>query len=112
MSQAHYPTGKECGYEYRPILPRVFQDPDYIDTDSDGDGVWDGNDDQDTDGVSNVDEVQPPFLAPPDLRYDACNKISPLPTDGAQDGRATLRHPFNPCLPYASDTCRRYGVRE
>ena len=112
MWQPHYPTGKECGYEYQPILPRVFQDPDYLETDSDGDGIWDGNDDQDTDGVSNVDEVQPPFLLPGDARYDSCSKVSPLPADGARDGGATLRHPFNPCLPYASDTCRRYGVRD
>ena len=112
MWQAYYPPGKDCGYEYRPILPRVFQDPDYLETDSDGDGVWDGSDDQDTDGVSNVDEVQPPFLAPGDTRYEACKEITPLPADGARDGSTTLRHPFNPCLPYVSDTCRRYGVRD
>ena len=112
MWQKHYPTGEECAYEYKPILPRVFQDPDYLETDSDGDGIWDGNDDQDTDDVSNVDEVQPPFLGPGDARFDACNEVSPLPADGARDGGSTLRHPFNPCLPYLSDTCRRYGIRD
>ena len=56
------PAGeRSCGYEYVPTLPRPFQQPDYMAWDSDGDGVWDGNDDQDSDDVSNVDEIQAPF---------------------------------------------------
>lgn len=105
MSQGHYPTGKECGYEYRPLLPRNLAGVDYLVSDVDGDGVLDGNDDQDTDGVSNVDEVQPPF--------QECQNARPLPVDGARDGQPALRNPFNPCLPDPnSDTCRRYGIRE
>ena len=61
MKVAFYPEGEECGYEYTPQLPRVFLEPDYLDWDSDGDGVWDGNDDQDTDDVSNVDEIRRPY---------------------------------------------------
>ncbi len=104
MYQGHYPPGDTCGYEYKPVLPRSFQQVDWLNSDSDGDGIWDGNDDQDTDGVSNADEVAPP--------YQACENASPLPYNGARDGSPVLRHPYNPCLPDPqSDTCRRYGLR-
>lgn len=112
MWQEHYPAGEDCGYEYRPILPRVFLQVDFTDWDSDGDGVWDGNDDQDNDGVANADEVAPPYLFPPDPRFASCNEVFPLPADGARDGSPRLRHPYNPCLPYRSESCARYGVRD
>ncbi len=101
MRIGYYPTGEECGYEYTPVLPRTFLEPDYLDWDSDGDGVWDGNDDQDNDDVSNVDEILPSYRSCP---ADG----APLPVDGARDDSATLRHPYNPCLPYRSRTCNRY----
>jgi len=104
MWQKHYPPGDSCGYEYKPVLPRTFLQVDYLDWDSDGDGVWDGNDDQDNDGVSNVDEVTPP--------YGMCDNASPLPIDGARDGSDVLRHPYNPCLPYRSQTCAIYELRD
>ena len=52
-------------YEYRshdfepwsPPFPSTFR-PDYLDPDSDGDGVLDGADDQDHDDVSNIDELR------------------------------------------------------
>jgi len=81
--------------------------PGYLDWDSDGDGIWDGNDDQDNDDVSNVDETRPP--------YQTCgeedNAVFPLPYGNAQDGSDVLRSPYNPCLPYRSDVCARYGPR-
>ena len=99
MTPAHYPPGEDCGYEYTPTLPRPFQQTDYLSWDSDGDGIWDGNDDQDSDDVSNVDEVVGPF-AP-------CAPDSPLlPVDGAQDGLPARRSPYNPCLPYDSRSCQ------
>ena len=98
MNPGFYPAGEDCGYEYVPTLPRPFQQPNYLTWDADGDGVWDGNDDQDSDDVSNVDEVQPP--------YSPCTPESPaLPVDGAQDGLPARRSPYNPCLPYSSRTC-------
>jgi hypothetical protein len=103
MWQQHYPPGDSCGYEYKPVLPRSFLQVDYLDWDSDGDGVWDGDDDQDNDGVSNVDEVGPPYLE--------CDHASPLPYNGARDGSDVLRNPYNPCLPYDSPTCAIYGRR-
>jgi len=112
MRQEHYPTDEDCGYVYKPALPRTFLQVDFTDSDSDGDGVWDGNDDQDSDGVANADEIAPPYLAPPDPRFSACDEVYPLPADGARDGGPTLRHPYNPCLPYRSETCARHGVRD
>ncbi len=119
MSQGHYPQGEECGYEYKPVLPRVFLQVDYLDWDSDGDGVWDGNDDQDNDGVSNVDEVRPPYNYSPHPLFEACSMVTPLPVGGARDGSEIMwdgtpmkRHPYNPCLPYRSDTCARFGLRD
>ncbi len=113
MRVGHYPGGEECGYEYVPQLPRPFLEPDYLDWDTDGDSVWDGNDDQDTDDVSNVDEIVAPYMAPGHPKYAACGEgsPSPLPIDRARDGSSTLRHPYNPCLPYDSRTCNRYIPR-
>ncbi|MEA2331537.1 MAG: hypothetical protein QOH58_1675 [Thermoleophilaceae bacterium] len=118
MWQGHYPGGEDCAYEYKPVLPRVFLQVNYLDTDSDGDGVWDGNDDQDNDGVSNVDEVKPPYDYPPHIVLTECDDVFPLPVDGARNGSTTMwngkamrRHPYNPCLPARSATCARYGLR-
>lgn len=119
MWQKHYPVGSDCGYEYKPVLPRAFLQVSYLDTDSDGDGVWDGNDDQDNDGVSNVDEVQDPYNYPPNVLFEACQQVTPLPVDGARNGNTTMwngtpmkRHPYNPCLPARSITCARFGLRD
>lgn len=111
MWQQHYPELKDCGYLYRPVLPRVFLQVDYLDWDSDGDGVWDGDDDQDNDGVSNVDEISP-NTDPGEPAYGMCDNASPLPIGGARDGSDVKRHPYNPCLPYESQTCAIYGLRE
>jgi len=104
----------DCGFSYAPPLPRPMLETGYMDTDSDGDGVWDGNDDQDGDGVSNYDEIKPPYGAfgePP-------SQIFPLPYGGARDGSTIdawgcpiRRSPYNPCLPYRSDTCQRHMLR-
>jgi hypothetical protein len=120
MRESYYSGTQVCSpdatwsFEYKPILPRSFLEPDYLDWDTDGDRVWDGNDDQDNDGVSNVDEVRPP--------WGVCGEgqatIGPFPFDGARNGATLLydgtpmrRSPFNPCLPYRSDVCRIYEPR-
>ena len=110
MRVAYYPTGDECGYKYDPALPRTFLEPDYLDWDTDGDGVWDGNDDQDNDDVSNVDEIGPEYMALGHPDYDDCEaeKRTQLPINNSRNGAQTLRHPYNPCLPYRSRTCNRY----
>lgn len=110
MTVGHYPPGKECGYEYIPALPRPFAEPDYLDWDSDGDGVWDGNDDQDADDVANADEIAPPYMVSGHPKYIDCQGaiFGPLPIDGARDGSPRFRTPYNPCHPYVSRTCHRY----
>jgi hypothetical protein len=65
---------------------RAFSDPDPVDPDSDGDGILDGNDDQDNDGWSNFIEMQ---LARSRSGYRV--------------------QPFNPCLPDPhARTCSRW----
>jgi hypothetical protein len=74
---------------------RHFADLDPTLTDSDDDGVADGNDDQDVDGYSNVDEMQL------DRAEDA---LHPTPQE-----TLLLVDPFNPCLPNPhAATCGRY----
>jgi hypothetical protein len=70
----------------KPYKARVFAEPSPIDPDSDGDGVLDGADDQDVDGVDNYTEME---LA----RWYS----------------GMFVNPYNPCLPnpYAL-TCSRY----
>lgn len=104
----------EGTYEYKPVLPRPMLQPDYLDNDSDGDGVWDGNDDQDNDGVSNVDEVKPPHIDcgdDPLTPEREAAAIGPFPADGARNGANVVRAPYNPCRPYRSDVCTRYEPR-
>lgn len=112
MVPAYYPPG-ECSdpattndYTYRPLLPHGMTAVNWLDSDSDGDGVWDGNDDQDNDNVSNVDEILPPYQ---DCSPSAPGVFTRGPVDRARDGvSSTLRSPYNPCLPVRSDTCARY----
>jgi hypothetical protein len=70
----------------KPYSWRTFADPSPVDSDSDGDGVLDGADDQDVDGYDNFTEMQL-----------------------ARNGSHLFVNPFNPCLPnpYAL-TCSRY----
>jgi len=72
----------EGAYSTEKPFPSIFATLDYLDRDSDGDGIVDGLDDQDHDDYSNVQERS----------------------------RTTLMvNPYNPCLPdYNSRTCPRY----
>lgn len=73
-----------------------YDGTDFADRDTDGDGVQDGDDDQDFDGWSNV------------IEFDAGRP----PTYDAATGTWRPRlytHPFNPCLPdVTSRTCALY----
>jgi hypothetical protein len=91
--------------------PITFVGTDAWDRDSDGDGVPDGLDDQDHDGLSNLYEVARPW------NWDAV-----LPNTGgyisvASDGQTHIHdgdnpwarvQPFNPCKPVFSKTCHRH----
>jgi hypothetical protein len=73
-------------------FPSIYGGLDYLDPDTDGDGVLDGNDDQDHDDYTNVQE-RDRFA---DVSFDT--PPSPL-----------MVNPYNPCLPdYNSRTCPRY----
>lgn len=69
----------------KPYFWRTFADTSPIDSDSDGDGVLDGADDQDADGYDNYTEME------------------------FKSRQGLFVNPFNPCLPdpYAL-TCSRY----
>ena len=70
----------------KPYGIRTFNELDAINPDTDGDGILDGNDDQDNDGWSNYAEME---LSRSEIGYRV--------------------QPFNPCLPDPhSATCSRY----
>jgi hypothetical protein len=69
-----------------------------IDPDSDGDGVRDGADDQDFDGVPNFDEVSRSMAT--DLAPSAATQAATWAADGSPTGaNAGWVDPYNPCLP-------------
>jgi hypothetical protein len=69
-------------YKTEKMYPDIYPATDFLDPDSDGDGILDGDDDQDHDDWNNVDELnRGPWKV----------------------------HPQNPCLPdWTSRTCPRY----
>jgi hypothetical protein len=84
--------------------------------DSDGDGIKDGADDQDFDGLSNAFEISRPWDWP--LTYVSTAKTAPIdpawyanaPTPGPLPVGVTLNpwarvQPFDPCKPVDSETC-------
>jgi hypothetical protein len=88
--------------------PITYAGTDAWDADSDGDGVPDGLDDQDHDGLSNLYEVERPWnwrLDPPasggyiSVMADGVTRIH----DG--DNPWARVNPFNPCKPVFSHTC-------
>jgi IPT/TIG domain len=72
---------------------RPFGVLDWLNPDSDGDGIPDGQDDQDQDGLTNVQELHRDFVFDSGEPYD----------------RRLAVNPFNPCLPNPwSPACTRY----
>jgi hypothetical protein len=78
--------------------PVTYAGTDLFDPDSDGDGVLDGADDQDHDGLPNSFEVHRPSNWP--TIY-----ISLAHAGTAQYARV---NPFNPCKPVWSPTCHQH----
>ena len=72
----------------------------YADPDLDGDGVLDGADDNDHDGLSNQFEVRRPE------NWDGVSFPIPPATEPTNPWAYT--NPFNPCKPFNSDRCHRY----
>lgn len=100
--------------EYKEIpekpYPLTYSGTSATDADSDGDGVIDGDDDQDHDGLSNVFEVARPWNW--QTTYVSVN--GDVPHDGTSgepnyDPSPYARvNPFNPCKPVFSETCHRH----
>jgi IPT/TIG domain-containing protein len=79
---ANYPLEQQFSPFYQHLSTPMYASLDYLDPDSDGDTILDGDDDQDHDTVNNVNELE---------------RVT------------TMIHPYNPCLPrYDSPTCPRY----
>lgn len=75
----------------------------HADPDLDGDGVNDGNDDYDHDGLSNQFEVRRPADWLMDAWGGVASKSAP---PGANSWAYT--NPFNPCKPFDSERCHEY----
>jgi hypothetical protein len=76
-----------------PYTLRPFGVLDWLDPDTDGDGVLDGADDQDQDGLTNLQEQARNFVFYSGEPYD----------------RRLAINPFNPCLPNpSSPSCTKY----
>jgi hypothetical protein len=75
----------------------------YADSDMDGDGVPDGQDDADHDGLTNEFEVR----RPDDWDTQAW---TPVPPSGYAPGANSFAYtnPFNPCKPFRSDRCAEH----
>jgi Bacterial TSP3 repeat len=100
--------------------PREFPKVSAFDDDSDGDGIKDGADDQDFDGLSNAFEISRPWdwpltyvstghagathAAHPEFYEDNLPIAGPLPVGVGPNPWARVQ-PFDPCKPVASETC-------
>jgi hypothetical protein len=73
----------------------------FADADMDGDGVLDGADDNDHDGVTNQFEVRRPADWDTDAWVPAGSGFAPGPNSWA------YVNPFNPCKPFKSERCHR-----
>jgi IPT/TIG domain-containing protein/thrombospondin type 3 repeat protein len=77
--------------------PIAYDGTNWLDPDTDGDGILDGADDQDHDGYTNIEEDMPDFVAGPFMAWAAANGADPAV------------NPFNPCLPNdASPACIKH----
>jgi IPT/TIG domain-containing protein len=97
-------------YKDEKEYPLTYSGTQATDPDTDGDGVLDGDDDQDHDGLSNAFEVRRPWNW--SLTYISVNGDTPHDgTDGQpnyQPNAYARVQPFNPCKPVYSETCHRH----
>jgi hypothetical protein len=82
---------------------------DMLNPDTDGDGIIDGLDDTDHDGLSNQFEVARPSnwgltYVSTDNNFDSTTNTITDPPGGTADPYARV-NPFNPCKPVYSQTC-------
>jgi hypothetical protein len=85
--------------------PLTYAGVSMTDPDTDGDGIPDGADDEDHDGLSNAFEVARPWNWPStyvSTFHDGTNGNTQTPNPYART------QPFNPCKPVFSDSCHRH----
>ena len=88
------PISKQDGTYYIP-----YTGTDWLNRDTDGDGIPDGSDDQDHDGYTNIEEDYGAYIAGPFMAYAATHDT------------VINVHAFNPCLPnLMSPACARHPV--
>jgi hypothetical protein len=95
MQQAYWTALYKKESEY----PLTFPGTRHDDPDTDGDGIFDGADDQDHDDLPNVMECSR-YLAGEDadgIQMDPRDATAPAPDGRRPEGWV---NPFNPCLPY------------
>jgi hypothetical protein len=82
--------------------PISFSGTSFVDPDTDGDGIPDGADDNDHDGLSNLQEIQ--------RAADWHDTYVSDSHDGQPNPDPFARvNPFNPCKPIDSDTCHTWA---
>jgi hypothetical protein len=97
--------------------PITYSSPDMTDNDTDGDGLSDGADDQDFDGLSNNFEIMRPAnweatyisVGPDPLQANNWDPVLEVPTIGAARYYSRTQ-PFNPCKPVFSETCHKHPL--
>src|SRR3954452_15550039 len=94
-----------ASYKDEKVYPLTYTGTDLTDADTAGDGIKDGADDQDHDGLSNAFELVRPV--------DCGKTYVSTAHDGSNGGTTTPNpyarvQPFNPCQPVFSDTCHRH----
>jgi hypothetical protein len=100
-----------CGQEFGAFTARPFAELDMADPDVDGDSLLDGEDDQDNDDFTNIQEMYEPMVPGMDLDGDGgftCSGIT-YPSIDLDPGAGVDPHAvnaFNPCAPNPSSrTC-------
>ncbi len=102
--------GCAMGYVETPYPGPKFQGLNFVDPDTDGDGILDGADDIDHDGLSNAVEGQRRVSN----WCDVYVSVGPPPLgDGQPTGHAGTSpgariDPFNPCKPFNSNACHKF----
>src|SRR5262249_28878124 len=105
FTEAHGPlSGPEWWTNYVPKAGTYYINytgTNWLDRDTDGDGIADGSDDQDHDGYSNIEESLP--IGGPDAT--AATSLRRFPVEGDFPNVEA----FNPCLPnIKSPACSKY----
>jgi hypothetical protein len=99
-------------YSTEGAYPVPYAGTSPVDADTDGDGILDGADDQDHDGLTNLQELSRSLAAVGGTHQNQWGSTTCKMATGEQpnalDPQARV-NPFNPCLPNASSpTCERH----